>query len=195
MFAYCGNNPVIASDESGEFWHIVIGAVVGAVVGAVTAALEGKSATEIAVSAAVGAASGALAASGAGAVVQIAGSAAISAAGSVVSQGLTKGFDNIDYGEVASQAIAGGIAGATGGTSKGTAKHLMQLGKNATHRVTSALLHNGVAAAGKELIKAGRYYISQTATVFIKPVLKEGVESLISAAEKQVFKSFIIECS
>ena len=34
MFAYCGNNPVIRTDDSGDFWNIVIGAVVGAVISA-----------------------------------------------------------------------------------------------------------------------------------------------------------------
>ncbi len=31
MFAYCENNPIMRTDESGEFWNIVIGAAVGGV--------------------------------------------------------------------------------------------------------------------------------------------------------------------
>ena len=35
LYAYCGNNPVIRADSSGEAWHIAIGALVGAIVGLV----------------------------------------------------------------------------------------------------------------------------------------------------------------
>ena len=43
MFAYCENNPVMRTDESGEFFNTVIGAVVGAAFGAVSAAIAGTS--------------------------------------------------------------------------------------------------------------------------------------------------------
>ena len=43
MFAYCENNPVMRTDESGEFFNTVIGAVVGATFGAVSAAIAGTS--------------------------------------------------------------------------------------------------------------------------------------------------------
>ena len=29
LYAYCGNNPVARSDDGGEAWHVVIGAVIG----------------------------------------------------------------------------------------------------------------------------------------------------------------------
>ena len=35
LFAYCDNNPVTRSDNGGQFWNVVIGAVVGAVAGIV----------------------------------------------------------------------------------------------------------------------------------------------------------------
>ena len=43
MFAYCENNPVMRTDESGEFFNTVIGAVIGATFGAVSAAIAGTS--------------------------------------------------------------------------------------------------------------------------------------------------------
>ena len=50
MFAYCGNNPVSRSDETGDFWNIIIGAIVGAVTNYVTQVVnniqEGCSFTE-----------------------------------------------------------------------------------------------------------------------------------------------------
>lgn len=36
LFAYCDNNPVARSDDGGEFWHILVGAVIGAIGGAVS---------------------------------------------------------------------------------------------------------------------------------------------------------------
>ena len=43
MSAYCENNPIMRTDESGEFFNTVIGAVVGATFGAVSAAIAGTS--------------------------------------------------------------------------------------------------------------------------------------------------------
>ena len=75
MFAYCGNNPTSRSDETGDFWNFIVGAVVGAVVNAVSTAVDavkeggldalsdGKTWAKIGVSAAGGLVSGALAAS------------------------------------------------------------------------------------------------------------------------------------
>ena len=70
LFAYCDNNPVVRSDNGGEFWTIVIGAVVGAAVGAiggavssiVSQAMSGEEInwTAVGISAAGGAVSGAI---------------------------------------------------------------------------------------------------------------------------------------
>ena len=88
MFAYCGNNPVIASDESGEFWHIVVGAIVGVVSqyvsDVVSNVLEGKTGVDIfrptssIADYAASAASGALAATGIGLAGSVAANTAIS---------------------------------------------------------------------------------------------------------------------
>ena len=58
-FAYCDNNPTSRSDDGGEFWNIVAGAVIGGIGGAISAAASGGN---IALGAAQGAASGAVSA-------------------------------------------------------------------------------------------------------------------------------------
>ena len=76
LYAYCGNNPVARSDDGGEAWNIVIGAVVGAVVNAVTTAVDSYKTTgsidwhNVGVSALVGAVSGGAAATGLGPIAQ-----------------------------------------------------------------------------------------------------------------------------
>ena len=102
MFAYCGNNPVSREDDGGDFWHIVAGAAIGAVV-SFTASVVGYIVlgNEIdwagaGISAAFGAASGALAATGFCVVTQVAGGALLAGTENVISQGRSKGFDNID---------------------------------------------------------------------------------------------------
>ncbi len=52
-YAYCGNNPMMYTDPSGHFWHIVIGAVIGAVKAAITGENIIKGAVVGAVSAAL----------------------------------------------------------------------------------------------------------------------------------------------
>ena len=86
MFAYCGNNPIIRSDDDGQFWHIIVGAVIGATVGAISAAIQGKGTAGILAGAVLGAASGALAASGAGVVAQTIGSGVLSMAENAIDQ-------------------------------------------------------------------------------------------------------------
>ena len=96
----------------------------------------------------------------------------ICGAESITSQGIDNGFENINYGEVAFDTVLGGVLGATGGQNKGVAKHLMTQGKNASKRVLNQLTHNGINAARKEVKKAAKYYVSQTAKLFYKPLFK-----------------------
>ena len=57
MFVYCGNNPVNMTDNEGQFWNTIIGAVAGAIVGGITAAIMG---TDIAAGIVSGALNGAI---------------------------------------------------------------------------------------------------------------------------------------
>ena len=101
LFTYCGNNPVTRSDDGGQFWNFVIGAVVGAVANVVTQvitnAVNGESLTNGLVSAAVvGAAGGAIAATGMLAPTQAVLTGLASFAGDAIQQWVDKGFKNID---------------------------------------------------------------------------------------------------
>ncbi len=183
LYAYCGNNPVARADDGGEFWHIVAGAVIGTVTNVAiqmaTNILTGEKWYDgIGISAASGALSGALAATGAGPVVQVIVNAVISGAGNFVSQGLEYGFDNIDYGQVANEAIVGGVTSAGNGLDKGTAKHLMREGINATKNVFS-----------KGLKKTVKYYTSQTASMFYKPLIKDSINDFLKSTSSDVAKS------
>jgi RHS repeat-associated protein len=183
MFAYCGNNPVSREDDGGEFWHIVVGAAVGAAVSFASSVVGDLIAGEkvdwagAGISAAFGAVSGALAATGLGPVVQIAGGAVMAGAENVIEQGREKGFDNINYGEVAFQAAVGGFSSRTNGLSKATVNHLNKQAAVATKRISNSFKHDTLRDIGKTVIKAGKYYLSQTKTIFYKPLLDDATES------------------
>ena len=92
MFAYCGNNPISRTDQSGNLWNYVIGAVVGGVVSAVTTAVQSyKEAGEVnlqstVIAGLVGAIGGAVAASGLNCVAQAGITMATTAVGDVLTQ-------------------------------------------------------------------------------------------------------------
>ena len=121
MFAYCGNNPVIRADASGEFFFTILGAAIGAISGAIDSALMGGTAEDIAKGAYAGAVSGAISGAGVdigitvtaatggagvGAGVAIAG--AFGAAGAAVGTGISTDWeaDPLDY---AASALVGGM--------------------------------------------------------------------------------------
>ena len=69
LYAYCDNNPVMRTDESGEFWNYVIGTVVGGIIGGylgyLTAKETGSDITSAIITGAIlGATSGAIVSSG-----------------------------------------------------------------------------------------------------------------------------------
>lgn len=193
MFAYCNNNPIIAADPDGRWLHLVIGAVVGASIGGICAAIQGKSGTEIAIAAGAGALSGLLASTGLGIAAQIVGSATISAGESYLSQGVTKGFDRIDYTEVAYSGAVGAITGASGGVSKSVSKHLWKQSSVLTSRIAGKLSTKGFSAALSELAPAAKYYFSQTSTLFYKPLVKEAIRTISRSVQRRVGKACIIE--
>ena len=91
MFAYCGNNPIIRTDGSGNIFHLVVGALVGAalsgVAKVVSNAIDRKPLTSgLGRSMLFGALGGALAASGAGLLTMVLGGAAIAAAENATDQ-------------------------------------------------------------------------------------------------------------
>ena len=187
LFAYCDNNPVIRSDNGGEFWHIVAGAVIGAAIGAVSSIVTQKisgqeiSWAKVGISAAFGAASGALASTGIGVVGMMVGGAALSMAENAVTQVVeNKGFNKFDVSDMIYDGVVGGVSGAIGGSGSGS-KHLTNLGKQTLKRTLNAGAHKGLKAGLKEAGKAAVYYGKNTSKHYkdlISGVPRDFVSSL-----------------
>ena len=188
MFAYCGNNPTSRSDETGDFWNFIVGAVVGAVVNAVSTAVDavkeggldalsdGKTWAKIGVSAAGGLVSGALAASGVGLGASILGNTAISMAQNAANQAIDNGgLKSFDVGDMVIDGFIGGISAIPGGKGMKNTVKLDTLNKRLTKK-----LFSGSAQVTKQGIK---YYYSQTKTLYkeylIKPILKSAATAKI----------------
>lgn len=188
MFAYCGNNPTSRSDETGDFWNFIVGAVVGAVVNAVSTAVDAvkeggldalsdrKTWAKIGVSAAGGLVSGALAASGVGLGASILGNTAISMAQNAANQAIDNGgLKSFDVGDMVIDGFIGGISAIPGGKGMKNTVKLDTLNKRLTKK-----LFSGSAQVAKQGIK---YYYSQTKTLYkeylIKPILKSAATAKI----------------
>ena len=174
MFAYCGNNPTSRSDETGDFWNFIVGAVVGAVVNAVSTAVDavkeggldalsdGKTWAKIGVSAAGGLVSGALAASGVGLGASILGNTAISMAQNAANQAIDNGgLKSFDVGDMVIDGFIGGISAIPGGKGMKNTVKLDTLNKRLTKK-----LFSGSAQVAKQGIK---YYYSQI-KLYIKSI-------------------------
>ena len=109
LYAYCGNNPVMAVDPNGtaKWWQWLLGGIIVVAAIALTVVTAGLAAP---ISAAVG--GGMLGAIVGGAVVGAIGGAITSFAFSVASQGISNGFDNINWGQVGIATLSGAITGA-----------------------------------------------------------------------------------
>ena len=188
MFVYCGNSPVFRSDDGGEFWNFIIGAVVGAVVSAVSTAVsavkeggwealsEGKTWAKIGVSAAAGAVGGVIAASGAGLVAATVSGAATAAIESAGHQLIDDG--KIDVAELAIDTVSGAVGGFVGG--RGAAYANKYMGRQ-TSRFFSHLGSDGIK-------KAGTFYYKMTANYskqFIKGTLSGIGRSLVGGKVAQ----------
>ena len=172
MFAYCGNNPVTRSDETGDFWNIIVGAIVGAVVNAVTTAVEvvkeggwdalteGKTWAKIGVSAACGAVSGVVAASGVGVGASIAYGAATGAVESVGHQLIDKG--TVDSKKLFADTIEGAIGGLFGG--KGAIN-----GNKYMNRQVSRLIEHSVSDGLEKAVSFGWKMTKNYSKQFILP--------------------------
>ena len=166
LFAYCDNNPITRYDDNGDFWHIVIGAAVGAAIAGTTTALSGGSGKEVLISAISGALSGGLASTGLGPVASFAANMAISAAESFTTQAINNGVKNVNYGEVAVDAVIGGALSISG--DNGVTKHLQKSGKQTVKRTVNKFTHKGFKAGITEFKKATKYYIKNNRKYYIK---------------------------
>ena len=143
------------------------------------------------ISAALGAASGALAATGFGVVTQIAGGALLAGAENAIDQGRDKGFGNIDYGEVAVSAAIGGVSSRSNGISKATSNHLYKQASVATKRISNSIKYDTLRNVGKTALSAGKYYLSQTKSLFYALLLNDATESFVSSVNEAFFDRMI----
>ena len=141
MFAYCGNNPVVRSDEGGELWHVAFGAAIGGLISGGVKLFEciknnnslGETIGQVLVSAACGAVGGALAATGIGAVGQAVIGGALGAVESAANQMITNGkIDRRTFLTDTAAGVFGGISGGKGASygSKFMSYHRGQFMKN-----------------------------------------------------------------
>ena len=179
MFAYCGNNPTSRSDETGDFWNFIVGAVVGAVVNAVSTAVDavkeggldalsdGKTWAKIGVSAATGAINGAVAASGLGMFAQAGISAATSAVGDIANQWIETGsLKKVNYARALHNGLVAG-------------------GVSAVGSITGGLLSSTKMSQGNELVSAGLdKYLKGSA----RELAGKSSSSLLRHGAKLVFK-------
>ena len=117
--------------------------------------------------------------------MQFAGNALISAGESIYTQGQEKGYDKINYGEVIVDSVIGGISGSGNSIGKGNGKHLMREGINLTKNVFK-----------KGIKKSVKYYVSQTATIFYKPLLNSAVSDFFDSTYDNIknhYKERLIE--
>ena len=143
LFIYCNDNPVMFTDESGHgIWDWLLGIVI------VIAAVALSVVTAGIGTAITGALGGGLFASVIGSAIGGAISGAILSAGiSIASQGISNGFNNINWGEVGLSALAGGIAGAIFGAISGVVKFFATTIK--LYRVTSHAEYQSIKSSGK----------------------------------------------
>jgi RHS repeat-associated protein len=134
-YSYCLNNPLKYTDQSGEFWNIIIGAVIGGVGNWIAHGC--KFSWEGLPYFGAGAVAGVATALSPGSFIAI--SAGLSGANSIIGQGFNNGWKNIDFGQVAGSAIMGGVTSYAGGL-MGSAMHLDKL----LNGISSPLLQKGL---------------------------------------------------
>lgn len=116
-YSYCLNNPVMFSDENGEWVHIAVGALVGGIVNLATNWNNCQGFWEYAAAFGVGAGSGAIAAATGGASLGIqlgvaAGTAALSSGvNSIIAQTNGNFKGEVDWNKVCQSSVIGGAAG------------------------------------------------------------------------------------
>ena len=154
MFAYCGNNPVIRIDVSGEFFFTILGAAIGAISGAIDSYVMGGTAEDIAKGALAGAVSGAI--SGAGVDIGVAVTAATGGAG---------------VGAGVAIAATSGVLGAAVGTGISTDWEAdpMDYAASALVGAGANIISFGLAPMNGEIAKG-------TITSIVKGIVQEGLK-------------------
>ena len=175
LFAYCDNNPVVRTDEDGEFWHLVVGGAIGGIIGAISSAASGGDVVDVLIGAVAGAAGGVLAASGAGIALQALGAAAISATSNAASQVNHRvkdesGETKFDVGDMLFDSAVGLVCGIWGGNGASYGNS------------------GGIMAAGKQLFKRG-FFNPQARSYYAKVAHNMGGEYVFKPLLKSLGKS------
>ena len=95
---------------------------------------------------------------------------------SALNSGIENGFENIDYFDVAKDALIGGVTNAGNGLSKGAAKHMMTQGRQLTKNL-----------GRKSLKKAVKYYYSQTKTIYYKALFTDAAADVNDAIYDAIY--------
>ena len=165
MFAYCNNNPIIAIDENGEWFHIVVGAVVGGISSFISSVVTDVIAgNEVdwcgaAISAGTGAAAGALVAAFPACAGLI--SAGASATESVIDD--LRAGSNLQT-TVTNATISAGFGYFLGSAGSSNAKLLNEAGRS----IPQALKGN-------------------------HPLVRKGAKKVIKKAAKTILKSLVVD--
>ena len=193
LFAYCDNNPVNRADDNGEYWHFIVGAVVGGFMGAATAFASGEADLIGVLSATIaGAVGGALAASGAGRLIQAAGSAVISMTSNVIGQineaqsNINKRFDVVDMLVDGAVGFATGYAG-NNGVSYGNTAGIKAVTKRAQKRIVSSGLKKGISYYTKNAHNKGGTFVLTSLKNSLK---KTAVGNAILAIKNRISSLF-----
>lgn len=163
LYAYCGNNPVMYTDPNGtaKWWEWLLGAVIIVAAIALSIVTAGLAAP---ISAAVG--GGLAGAIVGGAVAGAVGGAITGFAFSVASQGISNGFENIDWKQVGFDTLFGAASGAIAGSALGMLKSV----------ASSKIIASSIAQINQGGVK---FYDSLKNSLKVSSILKNGFPNLV----------------
>ena len=163
MFAYCGNNPIMRADTSGEFFNTICGAVIGGTIAALTRGKGESIAQAFMRGAATGAIAGAgldfcIATGGVGGLIVAGVTGAASGVIDTVWEKKNQG-NNINWGEVVANGIIGAglnvLFGAAGReVSNAVGKTLKEVGEAVVTNFNRSITNNAGKVVTKKVVQA-----------------------------------------
>ena len=185
MFAYCNNNPILSSDDGGEWIHLAVGAVVGGIIGMVSSIVNQKATygrvdvVSVAISTVSGAVGGVVAASGIGIAGQVAVNAGTAAVSNVLTQArniATGNQTSFDAKSLVKDTVVGAASGLIGGNgaSYGNSRGIMQAGNQFVKRIAS------------------KDSVVKTASYYMKTAHQQGGGNVIFALARSYIKTTVV---